>query len=250
MCSSWLSRANTDVYSVRQSGSPPGKVFEEVVCGCMTVGLVGGEGFAVDASVIEADASRFQRVEGSEIDWTDEQRARRPVSEYLTALECENPPINPKQKPKAMSPSDPCAAWTRRGRHKVMFGYSLNYLIDMENAVILDVEATPTRISKEVDATETMIERVERRFALKPDRLAGDVAYGTGEMLGWLVGRDIDPHIPVWDKSKREDGTFSRADFTYDQKRDLYVCPGAKLLKTTGRLHSDNIYRYIASKAD
>ncbi len=195
------------------------KVFEEVVCGCMTAGLVGGEGFAVDASVIEVNASRFRRVEGSEVDWTDAQRASRPVRKYLVALESENPPLNPKQKPKAMSPSDPCAAWTTRGRHKVMFGYSLNYLIDMENAVILDVEATPTRISKEVDATETMIERVERRFALKPDRLAGDVAYGTGEMLGWLVGRDIDPHIPVWDKSKREDGTFSRADFTYDQKR-------------------------------
>ncbi len=73
-----------------------------------------------------------------------------------------------------------------------MFGYSLNYLIDMENAVILDVEATPTRISKEVDATETMMERVEERFALEPDHLASDVAYGTGEMLGWLVGRDID----------------------------------------------------------
>ncbi len=196
------------------------KVFEEVVCGCMTAGLVGGEGFAVDASVIEANASRFQRVAGSEVDWTDAQRARRPVSEYLTALECENPPINPKQKPKAMSPSDPCAAWTTRGRHKVMFGYSLNYLIDMENAVILDVEATPTRISKEVDATETMIERVERRFALKPDRLAGDVAYGTGEMLGWLVGRDIDPHVPVWDRSVvAPEGKFTRADFAYDKER-------------------------------
>ncbi len=67
------------------------------------------------------------------------------MSEYLVALESGNPPINPSQKPKAMSPSDPCAAWTTRGRHKVMFGYSLNYLIDMENAVILDVEATPTR---------------------------------------------------------------------------------------------------------
>ncbi len=44
------------------------KVFEEVVCGCMTAGLVGGEGFAVDAavdaSVIEADASRFQKRRG------------------------------------------------------------------------------------------------------------------------------------------------------------------------------------------
>jgi transposase len=170
-------------------------VFEEVVCRCMTAGLVGGEGFAVDASVIEANASRFQRVEGSEIGWTDEQRARRPVEEYLAALASDDPPINPKQKPKALSPSDPAAAWTTRGRHKVMFGYSLNYLIDMENSVIVDVEATPTRISKEVDAAEAMIERVAERFALKPDHVAGDVAYGTGEMLGWLVDQEIDPHI-------------------------------------------------------
>ncbi len=54
------------------------QVFEEVVCGCMTAGLVGGEGFAVDASVIEADASRFQRVEGSEVDWTDAQPRQAP----------------------------------------------------------------------------------------------------------------------------------------------------------------------------
>ncbi len=226
------------------------KVFEEVVCGCMTAGLVGGEGFAVDASVIEADASRFERVKGSEVDWTDEQRTSRPVSEYLAALESENSPINPEQKPKAMSPSDPCAAWTTRGRHKVMFGYSLNYLIDMEGSVILDVEATPTRISKEVDATETMIERTAERFALKPKHIAGDVAYGTGEMLGWLVDRDIDPHIPVWDKSDRDDGTFSRADFRYDEERDIYICPAGKDLKTTGTLHSDNTYRYIALKRD
>ena len=82
-----------------------------------------------------------------------------------------------------------------------------------------------------------MTSRWTRRFALKPEHLAGDVAYGTGEMLGWLVGRDIDPHIPVWDKSERDDGTFSRADFSYDKERDLYICPGGKTLKTTGRVH-------------
>ncbi len=160
------------------------------------------------------------------------------------------PPTNPKQKPKAMSPRDPCAAWTRRGRHKVMFGYSLNYLIDMENAVILDVEATPTRISKEVDATETMVERTEERFALKPDHVAGDVAYGTGEMLGWLVDRGIDPHIPVWDRSARENDTFSRADFTYDKERDLYICPGGKELKTSGSVHDGTTIKYIAKRSD
>jgi hypothetical protein len=217
----------------------------------MAAGLVGGEGFAVDASVIEANASRFQRVEGSEVDWTPEQRARRPVSEYLVALESENPPINPAQKPKAMSPTDPSAAWTTRGRHKVMFGYSLNYLIDMENAVILDVEATPTRISKEVDAAETMVERVEERFALKPDHVAGDVAYGTGEMLGWLVAQEIDPHIPVWDQSEvASKGKFTRSDFIYDKARDLYICPGGKELKTSGTVHDGTTIKYIAKRSD
>ncbi len=227
------------------------KVFEEVVCGCMAAGLVGGEGFAVDASVIEADASRYQRVKGAEIDWSEEQLSRRAIKEFVDALESEDPPINPSQNPKAMSPTDPAAAWTTRGRHKVMFGYSLNYLIDMENAVILDVEATPTRISKEVDAAETMVERVEERFALKPEHLAGDVAYGTGEMLGWLVERDIDPHIPVWDRSAvAPQGKFTRADFAYDEERDLYICPGGKELKTSGTVHAGTTIKYIAKRSD
>jgi transposase len=226
------------------------KVFDEVVCGCMAAGLVGAEGFAVDASVIEADASRFQRVEGAQIDWSDKQLSRRAIKDYMDALESENPPINPKQKPKALSPTDPAAAWTTRGRHKVMFGYSLNYLIDMENAVIVDVEATPTRISKEVDATETMIERVAERFALKPKHLAGDVAYGTGEMLGWLVDHGIDPHIPVWDRGERETGTFKRTDFSYDQERDIYICPAGKTLTTTGRMSDGKTLYYRASKLD
>ena len=178
------------------------QVFESIVRRCMEMGLVAGEGFAVDASVIEANASRFQRIEGSEVAWTDEQRARRPVREYLAALDGEHAPTNPERKPKALSPFDPAAAWATRGRHKVMFGYSLNYLIDLTNAIIIDVEATPTRMSKEVDATATMLERTVDRFALAPDTLAADVAYGTGAMLGWLVGRGIDPHIPVWDQSE------------------------------------------------
>ncbi len=226
-------------------------VFEEVVCSSMKAGLVGGEGFAVDASVIEADASRFQRIEGAEVDWTSEQRASRPVQEYLGALQSENPPLTPKQKPKAMSPSDPCAAWTTRGRNKVMFSYSLTYLIDMENAVILDVEATPTRLTKEVDATETMVERVEERFALKPDRIAGDTAYGTGKMLDWLVKREIDPHVPVRDqRDVGADGKFVRADFHYDRERDLYICPGGKELKTSGTVYDGATLKYVAKRSD
>ena len=226
------------------------QIFDRILRQCMDARLVKGEGFAVDASVIEADASRFQRVEGSEIDWSEEQRASRAVQEYLVALESENSPINPHQKPKAMSPVDPTAAWTSRGRNKVMFGYSLNYLIDMENAVIVDVEATPTRISKEVEATGTMIERTEQRFGLKPDHLAGDVAYGTGKMLGWLVERGIEPHVPVWDKGKRDDGSLSRKDFTFNPVTDVYVCPKGATLKTTGTVHEGKTFLYRSSKRD
>jgi transposase len=227
------------------------KVFEDVVCHCMGAGLVGGEGFAVDASVIEADASRFQRVEGSEVDWSDAQRARRPIAEYLAALDSDTPPLNLKQKPKALSPTDPMAAWTTRGRHKVMFGYSLNYLIDMESSVIVDVEATPTRISKEVDVAQTMIERVAERFALKPKHVAGDVAYGTSAMLGWLVERKIDPHIPVWDQTKvAPEGKFTRADFAYDRERDRYICPAGKELKTSGNIVDGSAIKYMAKRSD
>jgi len=204
----------------------------------------------MDASVIEADASRFQRVEGSEVDWSDAQRSSRPVREYLAALDGEQSPTNPDRKPKAMSPTDPTAAWTTRGRNKVMFAYSLNDLIDRKHAVILDVEATPTRISKEVDATETMLERTEERFGLKPGPIAGDVAYSTGEMLDWFLKREIEPHIPVKDMSKRKDGTFSRDDFTYEAERDVYVCPENKTLTTTGRVFAGNTLYYRAIKRD
>lgn len=80
--------------------------------------------------------------------------------------------------------------------------------------------------------------------------MAADTAYGTGRFLGWLTDRGIEPHIPVWDRSRRKDGALTRADFTYDKERDIYICPDSKTLSTTGTLRSDNTYRYIAPKSD
>jgi hypothetical protein len=145
---------------------------------------------------------------------------------------------------------DPCSAWTAKANKRVQFGYGLNYLIDIEYAVIVDVEATPARTYDEVAATRMMIERTEETLGLKPDRLAADTAYGTGKFLGWLVGAGITPQIPVWDKSNREDGTFSRSDFTFDRERNVYVCPADKLLTTTGKVGDDHAVHYRASKRD
>src|SRR5271166_1641708 len=184
------------------------QVFEAVVRACMDAGLVKGEGFAVDASVIEANASRYHGKAPDEIDWSAPERQSRAAAEFLAGLDDEDPDAN-RKPPKLVSPSDPCSAWTAKANKRVQFGYGLNYLIDIAHAIIVDVEPTPARSSDEVASTKTMLVRTERCFGLKPKRLAADTAYGTAKFLDWLIGARIAPHIPVWDKSSREDGTFS-----------------------------------------
>lgn len=159
-------------------------VFEAVLQRCMAAGLVGGEGFAIDASVMEADASRYHGVAPDEIDWTDPALNSRAMREYLAALDPDPDPA--RKTPKVISPSDPCSAWTAKANKRVQFGYGLNYLIDNEYAIIVDVEATPARGYDEVAATRTMIERTDELFGLRPRRIAADTAYGTGRMLDWL----------------------------------------------------------------
>jgi transposase len=224
-------------------------VFEAVIRACMDAGLVKGEGFAVDASVIEADASRYHGKAPDEIDWSAPERQTRAVAEFLAALDDEDADAD-RKPPKVISLVDPCSAWTAKANKRVQFGYGLNYLIDIKYAVIIDVEATPARTYDEVAATKTMIKRTEERFGLKPERLAADTAYGTGKFLHWVIGTGITPHIPVWDMSKREEGILSRADFTFDRERNLYICPQGKFLRTTGTVHDGRTILYRASTRD
>jgi hypothetical protein len=132
-----------------------------------------------------------------------------------------------------------------------VFAYSTNYLVDVDAGIIVDVEATPAIRSAEVDSARSMLERVEERLNLKPERLIGDTAYGAGPMLGWLVEqKQIEPHVPVWDKSERTDGTLGRAEFRFDAAADRYECPGGKYLTSTGRVTSEGTLLYLGTKAD
>lgn len=227
-------------------------VFESVVRRCMAEGLVGGEGFAVDASLIAADANKQRSVPGHE--WRVEDipaDAGRAVRDYLATLDdAAFGAASPKQ-PKFVSPSDPAAQWTGALRGPAFFAYADNYLIDTENAVIVDVEASRAIRQAEVGAARTMIDRTEECFGLKPKRLAGDSAYGAAPMLAWLVKqKKITPHIPVFDRSRRDDGTFSRSEFRWDGQGDVYFCPRGKILETTGKVHDGRTRLYRASKAD
>ena len=158
-----------------------------------------------------------------------------------------------RQALRVVSPSDPAAQWTGAMRGAAFFAYANNYLIDVKFGVIMDVEASRAIRQAEVRASKTMIERTEKRFDIKPEWLAADTAYGSGANLNWLVKeKKIAPHVPVIDQSKRDDGTFSREDFTFDKERNVYICPAGKILTTTGRLVNDGetTLLYFASVLD
>ena len=230
----------------------------------MRAGLVGGEGFAIDATVIEADDSAGRKVDGKITTWPETEKLTRPVREYLSALDqaaaveasksegADNdmPPGHPPAPPKVTSLTDPTAAWTNKGQRKVGFAYGANYLIDLQQAIIVDVEATPARWSAEVAATKTVLERTQKCFGLNPQRLAADAAYGSGLMIGWLMRRKIAPHIPLLDREHQTNGFFTRAEFTFDPHANVFVCPGGKQLKSIGMVRDDGTVPYFASTKD
>jgi len=191
------------------------RLFEMVVRRAIAEGLVGGEGFAVDASLIAADANKqrsFARTD--EVDWQELAATRRSVREYLDTLDDGAWGAASEVVPKFISPSDPAAQWTGAHKGHAFFAYADNYLIDLKAAIMVDVEATRVSRPAEVGAAKTMLDRTQARFGLKPQRLSADSAYGSAEILAWMMEeKEITPHVPVWDKSERSDGTFSRSDF-------------------------------------
>jgi transposase len=228
------------------------RVFERVVATCMVAGLVGGKGFAVDASLIAADANKCRSTPGGE--WhhdIDPETVGRAVQDYLANLDAPAWGAATDVVPKFVAPADPAAQWTGALRNAAFFAYADNYLFDVKFGIIMDVEASRAIRQAEVGASQTMIERTEAVFGIKPDWLVADTAYGSAPNLHFLVDeKNIEPHVPVIEKSQRDDGTFSRSDFTYDADRDVYVCPNDKVLRTNGRLRDDGMYAYYSRVSD
>jgi transposase len=233
------------------------QLFEATVRRCLEEGLVGGDGFAVDASLIRAEANRQNFCEGPAALPAD--LSGRAVDEYLAVLDDAAFGAASPTEPKRVSPVDPASRYTSAHGGQAQFCYATNYLIDVENAVIVDVEASTAVRQAEVTAAKRMIERSADRHGLWPRKLIADTGYGSAEMLAWLVHeRGIEPHVPVFDKSARADGAFERRSFRFDREQDHYTCPAGKQLRRfrrTGyvddeRPNADGFFRYRASKLD
>src|SRR5271163_4819594 len=197
------------------------KLFETVVARCMKERIVGGEAFAVDASMIVADAHRRRSV--AKVEDLDPISSRA-VAEYLSVLDDAAFGGATPVEPKAISPTDPAARYTASANSVAGYAYSDNYLIDLKHAVIMDVEATTTIRQAEVGAAKTMLDRTAEQFDLTPSRLVADGGYGSAEMVGWLVDeRGIEPHVNLVDKSERTDGTFSREPTSHSIQRAIFM---------------------------
>jgi transposase len=232
------------------------KLFETVVARCIKERIVGGEAFGVDASMIAADAHRRRSV--AKVEDLDPTSSRA-VAEYLSVLDDAAFGAATPKEPTSISPTDPAARYTAAADTPAFYAYADNYLVDLKNAVIMDVEATTSVRQAEVGAAKTMIDRTAERFEVTHSRLVGDAGYGSGEMVAWLVDeRGIEPHVKLMDKSERTDGTFSRSDFVFDPEANVYVCPGGKELKKYHRPFSkprdgmtkDGMLIYFARKQD
>jgi hypothetical protein len=208
----------------------------------------------VDGSVVEADASRERRLPGDRLPeaWSNRESQAQPVRAYLDALDAASAPARdePKQAaPKHLSETDPQAAWsvkTGAGRSR----YETNYLVDTAHAVILDVEATPARLSQEIIAAKRMLQRTRDRLGLTPQRLAADGSYGTGPFLSWLVERGVEPHVPVLERKHQTEGKLTRDAFAFDRKRNLFVCPTGRELTYRGARYAARVYMYRSTASD
>ncbi len=233
-------------------------LFEEIVGRCLAAGLVEGESFSVDGSLIEADAGAASRVRRDEL--AEVAKVSHTVRQYLAEIEAKNP-VSAGDGPDdddasgtgrsadgkaggTVSKSDPDATWAAKGG-PAKFAYYDNYLIDNAHGVIVGVEATTARFSEEVRAARAMLERTERTFGLRPRSLGADKAYGSGAFLAWLQTQGIEPHIPVIDRRNQTQGRFSRDRFTYDGEADAYICPEGETLSHVGidAQSQANVYR-------
>ena len=229
-------------------------LFEDVVELAINNNLVIADGFAVDASLIKADTNYENSIGKEELKQVDRSELPEIVQQFLETLDI----AAGYTFPKKISLSDPESRWAANREGAAYFSYSANYLIDTANNIIVDAQATPTTRSYEVESTKTMVKRVHDRFNIKPRKLMGDTAYGAAHMLGWLVDEGIEPHTPVWEKSERSDGTFSRSDFKWNAKANEYRCPRNKPLLPRKRklspghseIPKDGTVRYRASTKD
>lgn len=227
------------------------EVFEEIVRCCLEAGLVEGKRLTVDGTLVAANASPQRGARPEQLE--EVAKVSRTVREYLAEVAQENPveenlPAPNSVAARCISPTDPDACWAGK-RGAAVPSYSDHYLIDNASCIILRVQATRARFRQETLAARRMLAQVKERLGVCPESLGADKAYGSGEFLAWLLERNIQPHIPVIDRSHQTDRHFTRDQFQYDSAANVFRCPQGQTLRYCGRDRQGQGYIYRTTES-
>jgi hypothetical protein len=200
-----------------------------------------------DASLIKADGSRGTKVEAG--DRAVLETTAHAALERLDSLDDAAFGGATPTRPRSLSPTAPAARFNGANDDRAFLACSTNDLVDLQNDVIVDVEATALIRQAETVAAQTMPRWARDKFGLYPELLAVDTACGSAGMPGRLVeGEDIDLHIPVFRcpagvclqtprgvESECKDGALPAAAVACDHEADACTRPGGSTLKPCWR---------------
>jgi transposase len=223
-------------------------LFVRTVQQCVEAGLVDGSKVHVDASLVDADASRDSVIKAD----------AATIARIKAAYAVQERKLDEHQPPSARSetnrhlvsttdPDAPCvskgpASGTARPRYKH------HRMIDDRCGVITAVTTTPG------DATETsqvdpLLVQHEVHTGQATAAMVADRGYGTVETYCNLVAQGVSPHIaPMQPPGHKRDGLYPKEAFTYDERRDVYVCPAGQTLVPKRRHPHRQITDYVADK--
>jgi transposase len=205
------------------------QMFERIVAQCLEVGLVRGDKLSVDGTFVEANASKESRIPREHL--SEAAQVNRTVREWLTELEAQNPVEEPTHSQDKVSTTDPDATYATKGGTPARMGYYNNYLVGNHSCIIVGVQATGARLSEESRAAEEMIARFTQWQDKNPQSIAADASYGNGELLQWLIDRQITPYMPTRDAVARtRSPLFGPERFTYQPESNSYLCPAGQQL--------------------
>jgi transposase len=220
-------------------------LFERIVTQCLEVGLVRGDKLSVDGTFVEANASKESRIPREQL--AEAAQVNRTVREYLAELETQNPVEEPTHSQDKVSTTDPDSTYATKGGTPARMGYYNNYLVDNHSCIIVGVQATGARLSEESRAAEEMIARFAEWQNKNPQSIAADASYGNGELLQWLMDRQITPYMPTRDAVARTRSPFFGPErFTYQPESNSYLCPAGQQLNYGGR--HDRAFAYIGTR--
>ena len=232
------------------------KIFDEIINQCIAKGLLTGKHLTVDSTYIQANAS-FKSLEPIVVDMNSK--------EYIEQIGKENP-VEDEQNSRPWEPgedyphrgqkisngthrskTDPDARLSRKSfRGATDLYHAATYVMDNGSRIIVGADAGKPDLRTDSEKAISQIRRIKWNHKILPESLGADKGYATGEFINNLINENIEPHIPIFEYQRHNHkGIYTREAFTYEEAKDIYICPEGKELRYWGiHKHSrQHVYR-------